>query len=175
MGRDVAGLGRVQQRQVERVHAQGLGRHVPGLLDGELGRGVAEAAEGTGRDLVGVDQVGLDFHVGILVAGVVAQGGDPEHAGRLAAVSAIVGYDPELLGLDQSVALEAHLDRDLHRDSWAAAGQELFLAAVQELDRASGFPGQQGADHGVVVVAGFAAESAAHSALDDAHIRFRHT
>src|SRR4029453_16850997 len=80
-----------------------------------------------------------------------------------------------MLGADAAILLETQLDVDLHEDTGSAAGEKLLFAAIDQFYRLSGFFCEDGCNQGVVVVAGFAAESAAHSALDDANIRFRHT
>ena len=94
---------------------------------------------------------------------------------RLGRVGAVVGDDLQLFGANPAIFLEAHPDVDLHEDTWPAAGEKLLFAAIDQFYRLAGFFCEDRCNQGVVVVAGFAAESAAYCALDDAHIRFRHT
>src|SRR5262245_19428309 len=80
-----------------------------------------------------------------------------------------------MLGANTAIPLETHLDVDLHEDTRPTAGEKLFFAAIDQFYRLAGFFCEDRGNQGVVVVAGFAAKSAAHSTLDDAYIRFRHT
>src|SRR5919108_2272418 len=151
-----------------------MGAQVDRLLDRPLGRRVAEAAKGAGGNLVGINQLGVDLYVGILVAGVMAHRRDTGDGRRFGRVRAVVGDHSQLFGADAAVFLEAHLDVDLHKDARPAAGEKFFFAAIDQFYRFARLFGEHSCYQRVVVVAGFAAESAAHRALDYAHIGFRH-
>src|SRR5204863_10200679 len=63
---------------------------------------------------------------------------------------------------------------DFHRDTGPAAGEELFLASVDQLHGASGGFSENCAHERVVVVAALAAEAAADERLDDADVGLGH-
>src|SRR5919109_191744 len=151
-----------------------MGAQVDRLLDRPLGRWVAEAAKGAGGNLVGINQLGVDLYIGILVAGVMAHRRDAGDGRGFGRVRAVVGDHSQLFGADAAVFLEAHLDVDLHKDARPAAGEKFFFAAIDQFYRFARLFGEHSCYQRVVVVAGFAAESAAHRALDYAHIGFRH-
>src|SRR5215831_6009139 len=98
MGGYVAGLGGVDAGDGQRIDAELMGAYVDGLLHRPFGRGIAESPECAGGNLVGVDKVSFDFDVGVLIASVMAHGGDAGNGGRLRRIGAVVGDHVELLG-----------------------------------------------------------------------------
>ena len=133
MGRHVADFGGVDAGDLHGIDAERVGAQIDGLLHRPFRRGIAEAAKGAGGNLVGIDQLGFDLDVGILVAGVMAHRRDAGDRRRLGRVGAVVGDDFQFFGADAAVFFEPHLDVDLHEHARPAAGEKLFLARVNDL------------------------------------------
>src|SRR5438445_13900948 len=72
------------------------------------------------------------------------------------------------------VFFETQLDVDLHEHTRATSSQKLFLAGIDDLDGLFGFAREDRSNQGVVVIAGFSAETAADGALNDTNIAFAH-
>ncbi len=122
MGRNVTGFSRIDSRDLQWIDAEGVGAQVDGLLHRPFRRWIAKTAEGAGGNLVGIDQLGFYFHIGILVAGVMAHRRDAGYRRRLGGVGAVVGNDFQFFGANAAVFFEAQLDVDLHEHARPATG-----------------------------------------------------
>ncbi len=91
--RNVADFGGVHARDFHRIDAEGVSAEIDGLLHRPLGGWIAEAAERAGGNFVGVNQFGVDLHVGIFIASVVAHRRDAGNRRRLGRIGAVVGDD----------------------------------------------------------------------------------
>ncbi len=101
----------------------------------------------------------------------MAHAGRAEDRLRLAGVGAVVRPHLDFLRHDATVLAETEPHPVAHRHA-RVAREEFLLAAVNELDRAPALAGEEGTDHGGIVVTGLAAETSANLGLDHAHLGF---
>ena len=168
----VARFDGIQTQEIDDVHAEFFSGKVPALFDRPVRGRIAEAAKCTGGNEIGIDEGRIAAHARVLVECIVAHAGGAEDRLRFSGVGAVVGEHPDLFGLDAAITGEAQPHPVAHRHA-RMAGEKLFFASVDELDRLAGLARENRAYHGRVVVARFPAKAAADFRLHDAHAAFR--
>ena len=163
----------VLQRQVYGVHPQLFGQHIHDVAEDKIELGIPHSAHHAGRELVGVDAIGLHPDVGDVGERRFGDLG----RGELEGEHSMVGVSP---GIPDGFKIHGRDGAVLHRARFAgvdgrlAGVVEAFPAAVFELDGPAGFPGKQRGEKEERLVAGIpAAELAADVGADNADFVYR--
>ena len=167
-GRCVAGLQGIDSAELEGVHAQLLGHHVHVRFHGKRDLRLGRSAHMSARDVVGVDHVAVDLHVGYPVGSAAVIGPPQVHPGLERAKRAAVEHNPGLPRPEPPVFFHAGAQSD---DPWVAGitGHQFLDVVHHHLDRLTRMERQVVAERDIHEGA-FAAKVAADSAGVDAYL-----
>jgi len=107
------------------------------LLDRPFRRGIAEAAKGSGGNLISINQLGVDLYIGILIAGVMAHRRDAGDRRRLGRVGAVVGDDLQLFWREiRPSFLKPILTLIFMKTRGRQAGEKFLFAGIDKFEPA---------------------------------------